>query len=427
MFVVRNTSADGLNAIGRTVYGGKALATGLALQDFTRNFFRKGATAALVATYKGGDMEDEEEQSLHQSIMRYIAGPENAGGVLLVKEDIDVKSLGVDPEKAQLLGLKDLSGRDVARMFKMPPHKLGISGTQTYASQVQSAQEYVSGTLMPIVVEFEQGIYIHLITARDYFAKFNMDVLVRADLLTRMQAYAIGIRSRILRPSEARVREDLNPDPALDRLSEQDFRPGAATGGRDLGEGTAARAGLGGAVKMTLMAYDNAQRVVRRERVVVEKIARRHPSDVERWHVELRDFYAEHAAFVSDVMRLPAGLAQAYAAEHRAAIEQGGVVVMDDQWARQQAETLTLMACAEDDVPADPIRLRVVTPPQMTTVTVAPAAAPQTTVNITQPPAVRPTAKRKFISFDRHESTGLLRGGIIEETEVGDGDGTEEN
>lgn len=364
MFVVRNTSTDGINALSRTAYGAKSIATGLALQDYTRAFFKKGATAALMATYKGGEMEDEEEESLHKSIMRYVSGTENAGGILLVPEDIDVKPLGVEPEKAQLLGLKEHSGRDVARMFKMPPHKLGISETQTFASQVQSAQEYVSGTLLPIVTELEQAIYIHLIVARDFFAKFNMDVLVRADIKTRMEAYAIAIKSRVLRPSEARVREDLNPDPALDKLSEQDFRPGTPAASRDAQRPSSRGRDVRQAVKFTLMAHDNAHRVLRRERVIVEKLAKRHPSDVEQWQAALREFYAEHAHFVSDVMRLPAGLAQAYVADHRTLLETRGIALMDDQWARHEAELLTLMSCDEEDAPDHGmIQVRAVNPP----------------------------------------------------------------
>ena len=351
MFVVRNTSADGLNAIERTAYGGKSISTGLALQDYTRIFFKKGATAALLATYKGGEMEDEEEESLHKSISRYVSGVENAGGVLLVPEDIDVRNLGVDPEKAQLLGLKDLSGRDVARIFKMPPHKLGISGTQTYASQVQSAQEYVSGTLQPIVVEFEQAIYIHLINARDYFAKFNMDTLVRSDLLTRMQAYEVGIRSRVLRPSEARAREDMSPDAELDRLAAQDHRPSEPAGARAATMSAMRLGSRGGApVKAVLMAHDTALRIIRRERGAVEKLARKHASDADGWRAELRDFYAEHAGFVAAALHVNAELARAYATEHADRLAANGIVIMDDQWERQEAETLTRMACEEDDM-----------------------------------------------------------------------------
>ncbi|MFZ3022282.1 MAG: hypothetical protein WA090_09245, partial [Candidatus Nanopelagicaceae bacterium] len=84
------------------------------------------------------------------------------------------------------------------------------------------------------------------------------------------------------------------------------------------------------------------------------------------WRAELRDFYAEHAGFVAAALHVNAELAMAYATEHADRLAANGIVIMDDQWERQEAETLTRMACEEDDmVPGGPIQLRIInTPPQ---------------------------------------------------------------
>jgi HK97 family phage portal protein len=357
MFVVRNTSTDGLNAISRTEFGAKAIGTGLTLQQFTSTFFKKGITGALLATYKAADMEDEDEDALHKSITRYVGGAENAGGVLLVPEDIEVKALGVDPEKAQLLGLKDLSGRDVARLFKLPPYKLAIAGTQAYASQVQSAQDYVTTCQMPIVREFQDAIYIHLVLARDIYAKFNTSHLLQADQKTRMEAHEVAIRARVYRPSTAREMEDLAPDPELDALSAQDHRPGGQTSDQrntgnnnatSLQEAIEARAG-GASVKLTLAMHDNALRVLRRERAAVEKLAKKFASaeDQPKWKAGLQEFYGEHAGFVADTMRIPIAVARAYAAQHGTLLETHGLPAMATDWThfeRCEAEDLVELA-----------------------------------------------------------------------------------
>lgn len=348
MFVVRNTSTDGLNAVSRTRFGAKAIATGLALQDFTKNYFQKGATAAIVGSYKD-DLDEDEEKQLHSSISRYMSGVENAGGFLLVPGDITLSALGVDPNKAQLLGLKELSGRDIARLFKIPPHKLFISQTQNYGSQVQSAQEYVSGCQMPIAVEFEQAMQRDLVVRKDlFFFKFNMDYLLRADFKTRMEGYEIGIRARVLRPSEARVREDLPPDSELDQLSASDYRPGSSDGQRTKGNTQARLAGAAQTARAdfrkVLFVHDAAQRCVARERIAVEKLAKKHPSDVGTWQAELKVFYADHARFVADTMRLPDDMARAYAAQHGSVIESKGVVAMSDAWAKVESEELVALS-----------------------------------------------------------------------------------
>ena len=336
MFVVRNTSLDGLNALSRIEYGGKSLRAGLALQDFTENYFTHGTSASTMAVYKGAQMEDEDEEALHRSITRYLSGVENAGGLLLIPEDIDIKAIGVSAKDAELLGLKNYSGRDVARMFKLPPSWLGIDGAAAYASQVQDATNYVNRVQIPITTEFEQAVRRDLIVAPRFFVKFNMDYQFRADLLGRMQAYAIGIRSRVLRPSECRVREDLNPDPQLDRLSESDHQPSPA-GGR---AATNPRA--------EAIARAAAQRVVRREAAAVLKAAQKHAKAPAAFLAWSHEFYTEHAAFVANAMGMTEDEAAQYCAEQRAQLEARGILVLGD-WEREIPDQLARLALAVED------------------------------------------------------------------------------
>jgi len=359
MFIVRNTSADGLNALSRIHYGAQALTSALTMQSFTTNYFKKGVTASLVGTYKGGQKEDEDEAALHASISRYMSGVENAGGLLLIPEDIDIKALGVDAKNAELLGLKNLSGRDVARLFKMPPSWLGIENSASYASQVQDATNYKNRCQLPMAVEFEQAIQRDMILAFDrYFVKFNLDYLTRGDLLERMKAYEIGIRARVLRPSEARVREDMSPDEDLDRLSEQDHRPGTSDGTRnDTPTSPSARVPPHRAhLKGVLALHDNAVRCLRRERAALAKLATKHANDAAGWQSALKDFYADHAGFVAQTMRMAIGDARAYAAQHGSQFETHGMALIDGDagphWEREEAEELVALAISDTQVAA---------------------------------------------------------------------------
>ena len=344
MFVVRNLSCDGLNAVSRLGYGSRALASALALQEFTLNYFKKGATAALLASYKA-DLGEEEEKQLHGSISRYLSGVENAGGLMLVPADIDVKTLGVEPQKAELTGLKNLSGRDIARLWKMPPSWLGIQDSQSYASQIQDAQNYVNRVQKPLAREFEDTIFNELILSQQCYAKFNLDYLLRGNTLERMQAYETAIRARVMRPSEARVLEDWSPDPALDKLSESDNQPGKSGAVPQQSPSQPSNRAM---LRGMLAVHDNAVRCLRRERAAVEKLAKKHAADVEGWQSGLKDFYADHAGFVAQTMRLPIDQARDYAAQHGAQFEAHGMRLIDgengDHWERFEADELSALA-----------------------------------------------------------------------------------
>ena len=348
MFVVRDLSFDGgLSSVSRVEFGATTLGSALASQRAQAKFFKSGMTAAVVATYTG-DMDDEGEANLHASISRYAAGVENSFGLMVIPDDVKIDNLAVDPQKAQMMESQGWGVREVARLLRMPPSKLGVEGANAYASQVQQALEYVIQTLRPIAYMVEQSIQRDLIIAKlRYVAEFKLEALLRGDFESQATYIEKFIRSRVMRPSEARRILNMNPDPKLDALSEGDFRPGSSqpSGGQSNGDGEPAASRRARAdVKGLLAVHDSAARCVRRERVAVEKLATRHADDPDGWGVGLRDFYTNHASFVAETMRIPVGAARAYVAAHGDEIETRGVGVMSDDWARTEADELAILA-----------------------------------------------------------------------------------
>lgn len=346
VFHIRELSGDGVLGMSRISYGLQSLGASLAQEYYTQRFFKQGATASVAVINKSGhELDDEPAADLHANIAKYLTGAENAGGVLYLDADMDIKALGIEPEKAQLLGARDFSVRDVARWFKMPAHKLEAAvQSQAYAAREQANLEYVIGCLRPIDIGIEQTIQRDLIVQKeDYFAEFLLDALLRGDTKARAEYYEKAIRNRWMRPSEVRMRENMNPDPQLDALSERDFQPGQ-TGSRRRGRDSepAARRDLALPVRAMLLAHDTALRIVRKEKDAIAKGARKHASDGEGWAQFLRTFYADHAGFVAHTLRLSPDAAREYCAEHGTALEQApnGIEVMAD-W--EHTETAALV------------------------------------------------------------------------------------
>lgn len=352
MHVVRDLSGDGISGLSRTQYGSNVLGGALAAERAAGKFFKSGMAAAMVATYKGAQMEDEDEAALHRSITRHAAGTENNFGLLLIPDDVDVKTLGVEPDKAQMMLAREWGAREVARLFRIPPHKLMIAGTQTYASQVQSATDYVVGCLRPIAHTFEQAIQRDLILAKDtYFVSFQLQELLRGDPQARAEYYEKAIKNRWMRPSEVRVIEGMNPDPALDALSEKDNQPGQSGTKAPNPQNNSAKHADQEArfrLKGMLALHSDAVQCVRREREQVEKLAKKHASNVEAWQGGLRDFFADHARFVADRMRLDMRIARGYAGQRGSLLEARGIVAYDvETWEQTEADELAVLALSD--------------------------------------------------------------------------------
>jgi hypothetical protein len=183
--------------------------------------------------------------------------------------------------------------------------------------------------------------------ARDdrFFAEFLMDALLRGDLQARAQFYRFAILDGWMTRNEVRVKENLNPDTAqLDEFLEPQNMRNVTTGDTVVGPpaGRPSHApddsGDGGpnarrSVRTTMLAIEAAQRVVRKELAAVEKAATRYASDGAAWAQWLHTFYADHAGFVAETLKLPLPLAREYAARQGTQLEAQGIAAAADwEW-----------------------------------------------------------------------------------------------
>ena len=361
MLYVPDTRAGGFSSLSRIQYGTQAIGTSLAAERAAARFYQSGMTAALLATHANGEMEETEKASLHGDITRFAAGKDNSFGLMLVPEDIKITALGIDPDKAQMMLARNYGIREAARLLLIPPELLFAdnTGTLTGRSWEEVKSEYITTCLGQIAVAFEQEMQRTLVLAKDaYVIEFLMDALFRGDLKSRGDYYQKALEGPWMWPSEIREKEGMNGDEDLDAIAEKRHRPADAKGtqtndrrDREDPEARQIRSGLTARAEHSyhMLLHDNAVRVLRRERAAVEKLAKKHASDVDGWHGGLRDFYTEHAGFVSETMRLDMRTARSYCAAHGTELQATGIVVFDEGWERREADELVALAL---DAPA---------------------------------------------------------------------------
>jgi phage portal protein BeeE len=120
----------------------------------------------------------------------------------------------VPNDQAQFLDSRRMAVEDVARAFNIPPHLLGLPGTNSYASVEQNNLAWVTHCLRPIVEKIE-GALNPLMSrypgGENAFIKFNLDGLLRADINSRMSAFSTGLQAGFLTINDVRRLEDLQP------------------------------------------------------------------------------------------------------------------------------------------------------------------------------------------------------------------------
>jgi hypothetical protein len=133
------------------------------------------------------------------------------------------KPTNVPNDQAQFLDSRRMAVEDVARAFNIPPHLLGLPGTNSYASVEQNNLAWVTHCLRPIVQKIEGALSPLMARypgGENAFIRFNLDGLLRADINSRMAAFSTGLQAGFLTINDVRRLEDLTPimDPSADTV-----------------------------------------------------------------------------------------------------------------------------------------------------------------------------------------------------------------
>jgi HK97 family phage portal protein len=181
-----------------------------ALQSFAARFFGQGATTNGVIEYPG-KLTLEQAKNLQSGFDNAHKGFKKAHKTGILDSGAKYVKTGVNPNEAQMLESQKFAIEQVARMFRIPPHMIGITsaGAMSYASVEQNNINFVVHTLRPYISKLEDA-YSTLLP-NESFMKFNVDGLLRGDYTTRIQGYSIGLQSGFYSVNDVRRFEDLRP------------------------------------------------------------------------------------------------------------------------------------------------------------------------------------------------------------------------
>jgi HK97 family phage portal protein len=202
--ILTNKDTIGL-AIAATHYGSK--------------FFTNGGVPPFVMTgnFQTGAGLKRASDDLQQAVQESAKEGRLA---LTLPAGHEIKSIGSDPERSQLVELKRFLIEEVARIYSLPPNFLQDLTHGTFSNTEQQDLHLVKHTIKRWVEQVEQELNLKLFgrTSNNQYVEFNLDGLQRGDFKTRMEGYATAIQNGVLKPNEARRQENRPDDPKGDVL-----------------------------------------------------------------------------------------------------------------------------------------------------------------------------------------------------------------
>jgi len=208
-------SYDGLRGIDVIRYHAGSLGTTAAADEYAARFFDAGSHLNHYIQLRA-DLTREQAIEQREQFQAFHRGLQNAHELGLLGGDATLKTVGLDPSQTQLLETRKFGIIQVAQILRIPPHKLYELGRATYNNVEQQQIEFLTETLVPWITRLEQEADAKLLGPYQrgrIYSKLKPEALLRGDLKSRYDAYAVGKQWGWLSTNDIRALEDMDPIP----------------------------------------------------------------------------------------------------------------------------------------------------------------------------------------------------------------------
>ena len=197
---------------------------GVKSQKMLNKMYSSGFTAKAVLNYTGS-LSDANVQELVKMTEAYAKGElsnEGVENIIPIPLGFNLTPLNVKLADNQFIEVKQYTALQIASAFGIKPYQIGDYTKSSYASAEAQQLSFYVDTLLYIIKQYEEEITYKLLSsdeiANGYHFKFNVSVILRADLATQIDTLSKGVAGFIYTPNEARSMLDLEAKEGGDKL-----------------------------------------------------------------------------------------------------------------------------------------------------------------------------------------------------------------
>lgn len=183
------------------------LTKGRAAQQFAADFFDRGVMPPGVLRNTAKTLRPGEGQIAKSRFRESVAGRD----IFVTGSDWTWEALTIPDDDVKFLDTIRATATEVAAIYRVAPEDIGgTSGESlTYRTLEMNELRRVRRAILPWARRCEAALTANMRAGTR--AKFNLDALVRADLLSRMQAHEVALRAGLETNTEGRALEDKPP------------------------------------------------------------------------------------------------------------------------------------------------------------------------------------------------------------------------
>lgn len=222
--VKSSSSLDGITGISVQNQLKSTVGGAIRSQKMLNRMYSSGFTAKAVLNYTGS-LSDANVKELIKMTEAYAKGElsnEGVENIIPIPLGYNLTPLNVKLADNQFIEVKQYTALQIASAFGIKPYQIGDYTKSSYASAEAQQLSFYVDTLLYIIKQYEEELSYKLLTADEiaagYHFKFNVSVILRADLATQIKTLSTGVSNFIYTPNEARAMLDLEAKDGGDRL-----------------------------------------------------------------------------------------------------------------------------------------------------------------------------------------------------------------
>lgn len=199
---------DGLNILQ---YGASAIGLAGSQEDYANRFFSQDQTPNLVLKHPG-----KLGPAGITGVKKAWAGDDSAENSWfapkVLQEGMGIEQLHPDNQSSQLIEQRGFQLLEIARLLRMPPHKLGDLGRATWANLSAQNTQYYNETLRPWLVRWEQSLKLWVFGLdTPYYAEHEISGFLRGDFESQTTGFTKLLEKGVYSINEVRGLMGLNP------------------------------------------------------------------------------------------------------------------------------------------------------------------------------------------------------------------------
>jgi HK97 family phage portal protein len=179
-------------------------------------------SGALIVNSKTqtNEMTPDQRQSLRDDLRQLYEGEKNAGRMLILEGDFQWKEMGLSPRDLDFIDGKNLSAREIAQAYGVPPMLVGVPGDATFSNYKEARYHLWEDTILPLLDQLTDEFNLWLCSRFNSQLRlmYNIDA-IPALAARREEAWAKFAAANFLTINEKRQALGYMPLPDGDTLT----------------------------------------------------------------------------------------------------------------------------------------------------------------------------------------------------------------